>query len=402
MPETSYPPRPRVRQSRSQRNDAAILQEAVRLAGSAGWAALTPGHLSTVTGLSRPTVLQRHADRPSVGAAAWREVVAEPFRAAVADLIALEGQAMSAEALHAGLQPFLEPDPVMRAASELLVVGSYVPEVMEAVEETVGADLTAWTTPARGRGGGRAGAARRSFLLAIALGYILESRRLAGLPEMQGEVAQLAAAFNHPTQPVRLPATQAAHLDAPMVFNTGEPVWDAVLQATLESVGDLGYEAATIETISAASGFTRSVIFRRYDTKYDLFTDASQRMLAPAVALNDEYQSAIAASHPMPIAEACLIRELMRPTRRRMRVITLEQLRLACGDPELQRAILDALLRPDREDLLPAELAARRARVSTELAMTTGSGLLAQLRPDAWRLPYDVVLVPWREQEATA
>jgi Cu/Ag efflux pump CusA len=37
-----------------------------------------------------------------------------------------------------------------------------------------------------------------------------------------------------------------------------------------------------------------------------------------------------------------------------------------------------------------------RAKLMTEMAISTGMLLLAQLTDLAWNLPFDVVLVPWR------
>ena len=67
----------------------------------------------------------------------------------------------------------------------------------------------------------------------------------------------------------------------------------------------------------------------------------------------------------------------------------------------MQQALRDALVD------IEAELAAAwptlsgaqlRAKIITELAITQGLQVFEQLRPEAWVLPFDVVLVPWREE----
>lgn len=64
-----------------------------------------------------------------------------------------------------------------------------------------------------------------------------------------------------------------------MACATGDPAWDAILTATLDCVGELSYEAATIDAIDAAGGYTHTVIFTRYRTKQDLFIDATDRIM---------------------------------------------------------------------------------------------------------------------------
>ena len=213
-PTPSRPTTP-ARRQQSVRTDETLLDAAVAVADTEGWGGLTPGHLAEVTGLSRPTVLKRHPDRAALGAAVWRARLAEPLRSALGALVATCDRApVSSADLLASLEPFLHPDQSMRAAAELLLVASYVPEVALAIDETLGVDLTAWCTPHRGRAT-RTSAARRTFVVAIALGFTIEARRHAGLElDMVEEVDRLAAALARPSAPTRLPAARAEHLDA--------------------------------------------------------------------------------------------------------------------------------------------------------------------------------------------
>ena len=48
----------------------------------------------------------------------------------------------------------------------------------------------------------------------------------------------------------------------------------AMLQATLELLGEVGYKAMSIEAISARAGVGKSTIYRRYKGKEDLVADA--------------------------------------------------------------------------------------------------------------------------------
>lgn len=384
---------------RTVRNDRAVLAAALRTLVDEGWSALTPRHVSEVAGVSRTAVLARHADRSAIGAALWRTVVADELLINWNSLIAVVDAASgSAEELQAAMEPFLHPDDAMRAAGELLLVSRYDRRVHDAISETVGDALNTWTTPVSGRVT-RALAAQRAFVLGLAHGYLTEAMRHHTIDiDLSAELTLLSTALANPTRPARMPSKIAAYLDEPVDFGTGDPMVETVLRSTLQLVGEAGFDAATIEAITEASGFTRSVIFNRYASKRDLFVDATNRALSGIVELNDGYQMAIAADHGSAIAEACLLREAMRPGRDVMRTITFEQIRLSWHDVDLltaidaailehQHALASASTRPDAEI---------RGHLVTEVALGHGIVTLTGIQPLIWELPIDVVLVPFR------
>jgi AcrR family transcriptional regulator len=170
-------------------------------------------------------------------------------------------------------------------------------------------------------------------------------------------------------------------------------------------VGSLGFEAATIEVIAEACGHTRTVIYSRYQNKYELFMDASERMLAQVIPLNMAYQDDLAARVPVTIAETCMVREFMRPERQAMRTITFEQMRLSWHDPRLRKAIRGALAAHMRQ--VAADSPGRTpesfgAGIMIDVAITNGLALLAQIEPAIWQLPFDTVIVPWRRSQRAA
>ena len=252
-------------------------------------------------------------------------------------------------------------------------------------------------TPARGTLS-RTDAARHAYLLILALGLLLEGRRpgVADL-DLTPVLRDTAAALSHPTAPARLPTASATHLDAGAVFATGDPAWDRLLQASLDEIGARGYDAATVDVIARASGSSQGLLFGRYATKRDLFLDATRRMLGEATELNVAFQLRIGESHSLGIAEAVMLREWMDPRRFALRTIGLEQYRVGWHDPEMQAA-MDAEQAPVIEPLLAMWSAdgpaLGLARVHLARAGGMGPLLLADLHPESYRLPYDVVTVP--------
>ena len=54
----------------------------------------------------------------------------------------------------------------------------------------------------------------------------------------------------------------------------------AILQATIELLGEIGFSAMSIEGVAARSGVAKTTIYRRFDSKLELVLNAMNRSLA--------------------------------------------------------------------------------------------------------------------------
>lgn len=384
---------------RTVRNHEALLDAATACLDDEGWAGLALGRVSKSAGLSISPARARFTDRNGLAVSLWRDRLAQPLQSALTNVLAVasEGRAIDAAALQSALAPFISPDRATRCAGELMIVSRYEPALGAAVRESLGSLLDVSLTPARGRVT-RADAACHAYLLILALGLLLEGHRpgVADL-DLSPVLRDTAAALSEPSAPARLPSASATHLDAGAVFATGDPAWDRLLQASLDEIGARGYDAATVDVIARSSGSSQGLLFGRYATKRDLFLDATRRMLGEATELNVAFQVRIGESHSPGIAEAVMLREWMDPRRLALRTIGLEQYRVGWHDPEMQAA-MDAEQAPVVEPLLAMWSADGRdiglARLHLARAEGMGPLLLADLHPEAYRLPYDVVTVP--------
>lgn len=381
------------------RNHEALLAAATVCLDEEGWGGLALGRVSKAAGLSISPARARFTDRNGLAVSLWRERLAPTVRSALTDVVALaaSGRPIDPTDLQTVLAPFISPDRTMRCAGELVIVARYEPALGSAVHEALDSLLDHALTPARG-GVTRTDAARSAYLLILALGLLLEGHRpgVADL-DLAPVLQATASALSNPSAPARLPSASATHLDAGAVFATGDPAWDRLLQASLDEIGARGYDAATVDVIARASGSSQGLLFGRYATKRDLFLDATRRMLGEATELNVAFQVRIGESHSLGIAEAVMLREWMDPRRIALRTIGLEQYRVGWHDPEMQAA-MDAEQAPVVEPLLAMWSAEGRdiglARVHLARAAGMGPLLLADLHPQAYRLPYDVVTVP--------
>lgn len=365
-----------------------------------GWEGSSLAVIAEAAGVSRSAVLDRYGDRPGVVSAAWRErlsPVIEDALGTVLTTIEAVGPQARPGALLAALQPFFSPDASMRAIAEVLLVARYIEPLADSVAGTLGQELDDWLTP---RGPlKRDQAARRAMTAIVAIGMLIEARtghRITA-SDLRQPVRAFAQALEADIPAVKLPATRAMHLTLRPVLDDTDPALLKLLTATLEEVGERGYEAATITRIARSSGYSKGLLFGRYDNKRALFLDATSRGLFAAATANEAFQQKIAETTSRGIADAVITRETMRPELKAMRTITTEQFRLAWHDEEMRATftgVQDALTQQYRAASPHLTASQARGHVFFEFARGIGMGVLADLHPASWKLPYDVVIVP--------
>lgn len=345
--------------------------------------------------------------RPLVGLSAdpvdeMRRALVRALEAAGrADYIAVRAAGPSPAWLAHALESFLRPDPVLRAATEILAMSQFDEGLSAAITTSLGTVASQWCSPSRRDA---TDAARSAYLVSIAFGLLL-ARTRAGIAELslRGEAELLFAALTSDVTPAALPQETAEHLVRFLDFDTGDPALDALLRATLEEVGRTGFDAATTAGIGRASGYSEGLLFARYPSKVEVFVDATRRQHAQNWRLNEAFQRGVIAAHGEGVAEAVVIREFQRPHLSLARAIHLEQVRLALHDErlrEVQWGELDALVVEAMANDPTWHPAASPAHLHMSVAIGLGAACLPMLVPDAWQLPYDVVTVPLNEPSA--
>lgn len=299
--------------------------------------------------------------------------------------------------LAAALKPFMEPDRQMRAAAELLLVSRYDPELSAAVHGTLSPRLTEWLSQADARAD-PAQAAKRAFLLILGLGLLAHGRSFQyPIAEFGAQIERIDSALRSPAVPTTLPPDSATYVDELIDFGTGEPAMELLLGAIVDLVGTRGYEAATIDEITAEAQCTRGLLFARYESKRDLFIDATDRMFEQGVNVNAAFAQRISESHGPGVADAVLMREASLPSRRMARTLMLEQHRLSWHDEQIQAKVASAFAEAAwalEQQLTGSSPEVARSRIHLEIAIGQGMTILADLSPEAAGLPMDVVTVP--------
>jgi len=383
-------------QARVLRNSARITKAATEALAEDGWSAIAVTAIGRRAGLSHRAVSTRFPTRSDVGAAAWHANAGPALQAKLTNMLATSGlldASGSEEKFIAAMQALISPSSNLLAAAELLVLSRFDPVVRLSLDP-FSAEISAGVTPAAGRLT-RANAARRAYLLILALGLIAAGRRpgVADL-DLTKDLATVYRAVNCDLRPVRLPTARAHHAQAPTIFATGDTIHDDLLTAVLDRVGHLGFDAATTMTIARAAGHSETTIFIRYPNKLALFIDAATRQQAIAFRANESFTRKVEAGHGRAIAEAVNIREFMHPDLDVQQAIYAETIRMSWHDGALRdrqeaevAAFIDEMQREHPD--WPDGRTASRAHISYATAI--GYVLLPVLVPDAWMLPYDVV-----------
>jgi AcrR family transcriptional regulator len=382
---------------RTRRTDRALSYASIRVAAEEGWRDFTFARVAREAGTSRRPLQDRYADRSELAATTWSDSAEPVIRGLLIELLASAGlltHGREPDRFVSVLDALAHPTPELQAAVELLIVAHFDDEVCSAVRRTLGDEIAGWCRPQPG-GLTAEDAARRAYAVSAGLGLVLMARR-PGIERVDvRRISEfLLSIFTINIAPRDVPLVDTPHIDEPVPFDTGDEIRDRLLQATLDEVGERGYEAATVDSIAHRANSSQGALFARYPTKVTLFLDAARRQAAYGLRANDGWMARIEQEHGRGVAEAAFIRESQRPHRHRLRVVTLEQIRIGWHEPDVRQAVTFEY------EAFIAEAHATRPDFdvfNTHVGLALGGGtlMLPLLAPDAWLLPYDVVTVAW-------
>jgi AcrR family transcriptional regulator len=380
---------------RRAQNDARVLNALHAVAHELGSTGLTLRNVADRAQLSRAAVSERYPSRSSMLTAVWSSGSGEALAEAVTALLAAHDPPKGATApadrasIAAAWRRFSQPSPPLRSALDLLLTSPYDAELSAHVAATAGVHATGWTRH-NGRSATRRAAARRGYLIARALGLLAigSMTDLCGVDFAPGEWA-IEAALRTTVRASRLPVvpTQSVSIE------TGEPTLDALLHSTIEQVARHGFAGASIEAICAGVGISKGYLFNRYATKRELFIDASRRRQRAALAQSAAWLADMSSRQGQARAEATYIRTVLHANNWVQLRVSSEDLHLALHEREVAQvfeATAESFAQANLGAITPKTLGyAHGAR-----AIGEGFGLLTHLDPDAWQLPFEVVLVP--------
>jgi AcrR family transcriptional regulator len=378
-------------QERVLRHDALILDTTVELAAERGWPGVLFPRVTEATGLSERPLRDRYKDRLGLGQQVWWQRLESPVLDAMREVIEVvptDGERITGPDIADVMAPFMEPDECFEAAAELMIVARYQPMMCTAVTGTLGQALSVWLNP-DAKDMTPSIAAKRGHLAALALGLLTYSRATHGdLPDLSSVFARIAKAMNSEARPPKLPASGFERWDASQLTDYGDSSWEHLLRTTVTAIGKHGYDGATFDIITDMAEVSRGMIQGYYATKQDFFSDVVSRVIGTTGMMQPAAGDAERESMDASIAAAVEMRETMRPDRQPLRTVVLEQVRLAWNDDAVYDELAEQMLSASRADRVGASAEAWHC---VDQALLWGAGLLAELYPASWELPYGVV-----------
>lgn len=273
------PPTRRRRSDRAVANDGRILDAALLVLREDGYDGLGMSHVARAAGLNSTGALYgRFENVAELAVWVWTEKASTALHDVSARAIALLDAAaiddVSVAAAQALAAELIEPDDALRAAIELVAVAPRVEELNEVVRP----DILA-LTEAAGASPGADPVRRAQVLGQLSLAWgigLLSLPSSAPRLEWWMLVAGSTGLAHDRTRPRRSGEPIAVPDPAP---DTGEPVRDVVLRATVEVVAKTGFERATVSRIARRAGYSTGVIYEYYERKDDMIAELVEVLL---------------------------------------------------------------------------------------------------------------------------
>lgn len=385
--------------TRVKANHARLIAATTHVLAHAGYSNLNYSALARTTGHSVTTVSKHFAEPISAAAAAWQHALSQELSHALAKVFDAAGIGTgrgSKPAFLRAMDAFANPTPQRIAATELLVVAGFEPELETAVAHTLGIHFEDWCLPQHGAASSTLGA-QRAFVAALALGLtLLSNPHHPHLNDTNLMLEALYKALRHPTQPKLAPeVTESMPMDnEDFQARTGDKSHDRLLNALLEVVGKVGLDRATTMAIGEAAGATEGLLFSRYRTKLDAFLDALEHHQRTVIARQQTAAMALSERYGGPAVDHAVAHRTMLPHRKKARNVALEEIRMLRYHPTVRA----------RYDTRKSELAAQlthavttmtsieaQQRVHYGLAMGIGFLVVPIILPAANQLPLNVV-----------
>lgn len=381
----------RNRPARAEKNDERIRATSAEILADEGLGGLSLGRVARELDLSHNALSSRYGDLDDLLCDVWVHVAAPQIGSIlvwILQLLALIGDESTASDAVIDQGVFRKTREKL-VTLELLALAPTRPKLRMAVRETFEEQLGD-----KVRSDPRS-AAQAVFLFALVIGVQAELRTTsANQAQLATVLSEVVRAMARPGEAVALPVVDASHMRR-YKFDSGDERRDRILTSCLELVSQRGLVGTTTKAIAEHSGVSEGAIFSMFESKMDIFLEASviqselgyQANLDFVMSLNDKFGTGI--------GNAILIREWLSPDLGRFRASLLEEIRVTWHDVDLWRRIHkvkqdlvgDDRLAGKKRSLSPFEQAVQMVT----LAMPIGIYMVGEALPAAFELPFSIV-----------
>ena len=327
------PLNPRRRSKSSVDNDNRILDAALVEVSDVGIDRIVLRSVARRVNLTSGAMYGRYENAAEIAVGLWANRLAEPTLALLSS--GIEAMMTSdSETMASVVKKLVRPTPIVAAGLECLAVAHR----HDVLNEEMGDWMPKWfaangldesTTPPE--------RVRRLTSLSVLLGMGLFSF----VNQRPDEWSLIVPIYSQALRtPVELRGA-APTLDAvPFVAaTTGDPLRDALINATAEVMGRAGFEQTTVSRIARRAHLTSGAVYTQYDVKEELLIDAMKTLLTNAAADTGALTTSGIEANRLPDATAQIYQLAVAPQRMNWRRFRLETYVAARTRPTVKRAL---------------------------------------------------------------
>lgn len=311
----------RRRTAKSLANDAVVRRAVVDEIAASGVDRVGPTAVARRAGFTTGAVYGRYENTAEMVVDAWLEEVWPRFSALLDAVVAVvvDGADPGPGGVDAVVADLVDPPPWLLAGTEMLAVAHRHEELGEVVIPQMAHRLDAWAA-----GTGAPPRRRADVLLATGAVIGMGLHDLAGLPSGADEPV-LAWYRRAVATDAEAPAPLPPMAMTDVAIDTGDPVSDLLLAASIEVIADVGFERATTSRIARRAGLGTNWIYAEHDSKQELLlaaVEAVVSVLDPGATVGD---LTIGRSVATPLGAAGLaLAAILEPHRRTASRVRLE------------------------------------------------------------------------------
>lgn len=322
----------RTRASIVEQNNQALRTAIVDMAFDVGWESVTFTGVAKRAGLTVGAVYGRAENLAELGIDLWEAQVHRWFANAVEDLLA-GGESGDPKRMGQVLERWDREPRMTAAAIDLIIASLFDPDLDEVVGADVRDQLAAPCTPGSSPRVTAQQAAARALVLSFGFGRAIALRGGATLePLSRAQLRAVAGLCVAP--PLRRAPNPGPHLRWVRPMEDIDATTRAILGATVEVVGRVGYRRATIARIARAAKVPRGSVMSHFGTKAELVGQAARLALIPPGEVWEQYSEVVAKRGPLG-ARAVFLNDFLKPDNRPLWAVNLELARVGRFVPEL-------------------------------------------------------------------
>lgn len=384
---------------RKAENDEKILKAAFRILINHGCAELSFSAVASAVGISRRPLIDRFDDISDLKIKVWQNRVGPAFLAWLQDIFASfeienikKEPSLFEEIFRTALQPSME----LQVALELLIESQFDKKLQDVIQNDLSPHFSSWFETDRTQAG------RNGYILMVLVGFLIASRTLeyedrTDLSIITKDIIERAL-LNR--DPIDLPPDTADYLTIPLEFDLEDKTLIALLHATHEIIGEVGYDHATVDTIVKRANSSQGALFARFPTKLELFIESTRQHSDLAMKRNWEFRMGLDKKYGPGIGACIFVREACRLDWARLRATNIEQYRLTWYNALFRENSnsITARFKKERQQLLAQATTheddiERNTNDYYAVALGMGMVFLPLIYPKTSELAFDVMLL---------